>query len=162
MPLACENNFINRALTHGEICSGATAGAGQRISRALPSGSVKWIDSPWPITKGPLKSTFLFLSSWWVRFGGPWAKRYRRINMKPKKLLTNSIETHLLDEFTELGFKYLNSKQSFKRTEGQFVQEIVFCSNRYNHENECEFWTMWNVSSKSYSKWRAFVPHLHH
>lgn len=77
--------------------------------------------------------------------------------MKPNDLLKKNIEIYLIEDFKALGFKYLKSSDSFKRTKGDFIQEIVFCSDRYNTEDNCEFWTMWSVQSKQYTKWHQLT-----
>ncbi|QSW91473.1 DUF4304 domain-containing protein [Flavobacterium endoglycinae] len=74
--------------------------------------------------------------------------------MKPKDLITISIEKTLLTSLAEIGFKFSKSNLTFKRKVDDFVQTIHFQLNRHNQENvSAEFWTSFGVSSKKYSKW---------
>ncbi|WP_149205947.1 DUF4304 domain-containing protein [Flavobacterium johnsoniae] len=74
--------------------------------------------------------------------------------MKPKDLITLSIEKTLLEPLTQIGFTFSKSTLTFKRKVNEFIQTIHFQSNRYNQENvSVEFWPSFGVSSKKYSQW---------
>lgn len=74
--------------------------------------------------------------------------------MKPKDLITKSIEETLAEPLAEIGFSFSKNTLTFKRKVDEFVQSIRFQCNRYNQENVCaEFWPSFGVSSKKYSKW---------
>ncbi|PEX92816.1 hypothetical protein [Bacillus cereus] len=73
--------------------------------------------------------------------------------MKPKPLLSLHIENFLVDELQKLGFRYAKSVPKFSRKQGDFELTFSFSLSTWNSENYCEFWTMWGVTSKKYSKW---------
>lgn len=74
--------------------------------------------------------------------------------MKPKDLITKSIEETLAEPLAEIGFSFSKNTLTFKRKVDEFVQTIHFQCNKYNPENVCaEFWTSFGVSSNKYSKW---------
>ncbi len=74
--------------------------------------------------------------------------------MKPKDLITKSIEETLVEPLAEIGFSFSKNTLSFDRKVNEFVQIISFHCCKYNQENECaEFWTSFGVLSKKYSKW---------
>jgi hypothetical protein len=73
--------------------------------------------------------------------------------MKPKELLNSYIEDYLVDELQKLGFRYSKSVPKFSRTKDDFELTFSFSLSKWNSEDYCEFWTMWDVSSKKYSKW---------
>jgi hypothetical protein len=73
--------------------------------------------------------------------------------MKPKELLNSYIEDYLVDEVQKLGFRYSKSVPEFSRTKGEFEITFSFSLSKWNSEDYCEFWTMWDVSSKEYAKW---------
>lgn len=74
--------------------------------------------------------------------------------MKPKDLITLSIEKTLLEPLTQIGFTFSKSTLTFKRKVNEFIQTIHFQSNRYNQENvSVEFFPSFRVYSKKYSQW---------
>ncbi|MDL2419316.1 hypothetical protein AVT_15480 [Bacillus tropicus] len=73
--------------------------------------------------------------------------------MKPKQLLSLYIENFLVDKLQRLGFRYAKSVPKFSRKQGDFELTFSFSLSTWNSENYCEFWTMWDVTSKKYSKW---------
>ncbi|KXY34918.1 hypothetical protein COK43_02650 [Bacillus cereus] len=73
--------------------------------------------------------------------------------MKPKQLLSLYIENFLVDELQRLGFRYAKSVPKFSRKQGDFELTFSFSLSTWNSENYCEFWTMWGVTSKKYTKW---------
>ncbi|MFS0906271.1 hypothetical protein AB3N02_24925 [Priestia aryabhattai] len=73
--------------------------------------------------------------------------------MKPKDLLNFYIKTDLLPLLEPLGFKYAKSVPKFSRKTGSFNLSLSFCISQYSSEDECTFWTMWDVSSNEYGKW---------
>lgn len=73
--------------------------------------------------------------------------------MKPKQLLSLYIENFLVDELQRLGFRYAKSVPKFSRKQGDFELTFSFSLSTWNSENYCEFWTMWDVTSKKYFKW---------
>ncbi|GAA3760498.1 DUF4304 domain-containing protein [Flavobacterium ginsengiterrae] len=71
--------------------------------------------------------------------------------MKPKDLITKSIEETLAEPLAEIGFSFSKNTLTFKRKVDEFVQSIRFQCNKYNQENVCaEFWTSFGVSSNKY------------
>ena len=73
--------------------------------------------------------------------------------MKPKELLKFYIENELVNRLEPLGFKYAKSGPKFSRKTGSFSLSLSFYISQYSSEDECIFWTMWNVSSNEYGKW---------
>lgn len=73
--------------------------------------------------------------------------------MKPKDLLNFHIKTDLLPLLEPLGFKYAKSTPKFSRKTGHFSLRLSFCISQYSSQDECIFWTMWDVSSNEYGKW---------
>ncbi|OJD70133.1 hypothetical protein [Bacillus sp. NH11B] len=73
--------------------------------------------------------------------------------MKPKQLLSLYIENFLVNELQKLGFRYAKSVPKFSRTQGDFELTFSFSLSKWDSEDYCEFWTMWGVTSKKYSKW---------
>lgn len=73
--------------------------------------------------------------------------------MKPKELLSFYIEKHLVEELQHLGFRYSRSVPKFSRKVGDFECTFSFSLSKWNEEDLCEFWTMWDVSAKEYAKW---------
>ncbi|MFA2810467.1 hypothetical protein [Bacillus mycoides] len=73
--------------------------------------------------------------------------------MKSKQLLSLYIENFLVDELQKSGFRYAKSVPKFSRTQGDFELTFSFSLSKWNSEDYCEFWTMWGVTSKKYSKW---------
>ncbi|NVJ62067.1 MAG: DUF4304 domain-containing protein [Gammaproteobacteria bacterium] len=72
--------------------------------------------------------------------------------MKPKDLLLARLSL-ISNDIEDLGFKFYCSQPKFKRIIGEFEQEISFKLNRYNCEDDCTFYTIWRVYSKTYTKW---------
>src|ERR1700716_3899835 len=75
--------------------------------------------------------------------------------MKPEDLLLLRLREHVVGPFAAHGFRLGASKLYLSRTVGHVKQRIEICSNRYNREDDAEFWTMWSVGSPSYPKWYA-------
>ena len=73
--------------------------------------------------------------------------------MKPKDLLQSYIETDLLHLLEPLGFRYAKSGPKFSRKSGVFTLSLSFCISQYSSQDECVFWSVWDVSSKYYEKW---------
>jgi hypothetical protein len=73
--------------------------------------------------------------------------------MKPKELLLKCLEDYLVDEMKNLGFKYSKSVPKFTRENGMFELSFSFAISKWSLDDNCEFWTMWGVTSKDYSKW---------
>lgn len=73
--------------------------------------------------------------------------------MKSIDLLNFYIKTDLLPLLEPLGFKYAKSVPKFSRKTGSFSLSLSFYISQYSSEDECIFWTMWNVSSNEYGKW---------
>jgi len=77
----------------------------------------------------------------------------RKYHMNPKELLSLYIENYLVDELQNLGFRYSKSVPKFSRIKGDFELTFSFSRSKWNSENDCEFWTIWEVKSKAYTKW---------
>lgn len=73
--------------------------------------------------------------------------------MKPKDLLNLYIEKYLVNELQKLGFRYSKSVPKFTRKIGDFELTFSFSLSKWNSEGYCEFWTMWGITSKEYTKW---------
>ena len=72
----------------------------------------------------------------------------------PRELITTSITETLLEPLTQSGFIFSKSSLTFKRNSGDFTQAITFQLNRHNETGiSAEFWTIWSITSKAYSKW---------
>ncbi|MGE4320985.1 MAG: hypothetical protein AB7E61_06025 [Acholeplasmataceae bacterium] len=72
--------------------------------------------------------------------------------MKPKDILLNAIEESMLKELEDLGFKFYKSSVKFIRVVGDYTQEILFSTNKWNQEGTCEFHTIINVRSRRIRK----------
>jgi hypothetical protein len=75
--------------------------------------------------------------------------------VKPKDLLLLRLREHIVEPLAAHGFRFTASKLHLSRTVGHAKHHIGICSNRYNREDDVEFWTMWSVRSLSYPKWYA-------
>jgi hypothetical protein len=73
--------------------------------------------------------------------------------MKPRELLNSYIENFLVQELQKFGFRYSKSVPKFSRTKGEFDLTFSFSLSKWNSEDNCEFWTMWGITSKEYAKW---------
>jgi hypothetical protein len=73
--------------------------------------------------------------------------------VKPKDLLNSYIESYLVDELQKYGFRYSKNAPKVSRSNGEFELTISFSLSKWNSEDNCEFWTMWGVTSKKYAKW---------
>jgi hypothetical protein len=52
------------------------------------------------------------------------------------------------------GFKFIKSKNLFKRKVGQFTQEIYIAKSKWNKADEvCSFWLIFNVLADNYNQW---------
>ncbi|WP_367865312.1 hypothetical protein [Pedobacter sp. WC2423] len=72
----------------------------------------------------------------------------------PRELITTSITETLLEPLTQSGFTFSKSSLIFKKNSSDFTQTISFQLNRHNETGiSAEFWTIWNITSKAYSKW---------
>lgn len=67
-----------------------------------------------------------------------------------KKLFEEKIEPHLIKN----GFKFIKSKNLFKRKVGQFTQEIYIAKSKWNKADEvCSFWLVFNIVADNYNQW---------
>lgn len=73
--------------------------------------------------------------------------------MKPKDLLVLRLRAHVVPSLQALGFRFAASTPAFRRSVGHAQQHIIFSLNRYNREDDAEFWTMWSVTSRAYQQW---------
>lgn len=75
--------------------------------------------------------------------------------MKPKALVLLRLREHIVGPLAERGFRFAASKVHFTRTVGEVQHRIAICSNRYNGEDDAEFWSMWSATSLAYPAWHA-------
>ncbi len=75
--------------------------------------------------------------------------------MKPKDLLLLRVHEYVVEPLAAHGFRFAASRLHFSRAVRHARQRIEISSNRYNTEDDAEFWTMWSVTSPSYPKWYA-------
>jgi hypothetical protein len=75
--------------------------------------------------------------------------------VKPRDLLLLRLREHVVEPLAAHGFHFAASKLHFSRSVGHAKHRIDICSNRYNREDDVEFWTMWSVTSTEYAKWYA-------
>ncbi|KAA0543120.1 hypothetical protein FZW96_20995 [Bacillus sp. BGMRC 2118] len=73
--------------------------------------------------------------------------------MNSKELLLKNMESFLVNDLQQLGFKYSRNVPKFTRRTGYFELNISFSLSKWNTEEYCDFWTMWSVTSNTYSKW---------
>jgi hypothetical protein len=67
-----------------------------------------------------------------------------------KTLFEEKIEPFL----TKRGFKFIKSKNRFKRKVGQLTQEICIAKSKWNKADEvCSFWLIFNVMADNYNQW---------
>ena len=67
-----------------------------------------------------------------------------------QKLFEEKIEPFLIKD----GFKFVKSKNLFKRKVGQFTQEIYIAKDKWNRADEvCSFWIIFNVLADNYNQW---------
>jgi hypothetical protein len=67
-----------------------------------------------------------------------------------KKLFEEKAQPFL----TKRGFKFIKSKNLFKRKAGQLTQEIYIAKGKWNKADEvCSFWLIFNVLADNYNKW---------
>lgn len=88
--------------------------------------------------------------------GNDQTESHRRLSpnaMKPKDLLVLRLREHVVAPLVTSGFRFAASTPQFSRTVGDVRQRIVVCANRYNREDDVEFWTMWSVTSAAYPRW---------
>ena len=77
-------------------------------------------------------------------------------NLKPSDRIRKLIEEFIEPNLSEHGFKLLKSKLTFKRTKGNFTQEIHISKNRWNiGDSVVSFWTVLFVKSNFYVKWHT-------
>ena len=67
-----------------------------------------------------------------------------------RKLFEEKIEPWL----TKQDFKFIKSKNIFKRKVGQFTQEIYIAKGKWNKADEvCSFWLIFDVLADNYNQW---------
>lgn len=77
------------------------------------------------------------------------------LHVKPKDLLLLRVREYVVEPLAARGFRFAASRLHFSRAVGHARQRIEIAANRYNAEDDAEFWTMWSVTSPSYAKWYA-------
>lgn len=75
--------------------------------------------------------------------------------MKPRDLLLLRLREHVVEPVAAQRFRFAASKLHLARSVGDVRHRIEICSNRYNGDDDAEFWTMWSVSSLAYPRWYA-------
>src|SRR6266498_4219126 len=73
--------------------------------------------------------------------------------MKPKDLLKKYLISDVAPVVEPLGFKYSASQLHFSRKQQVARQVFRFALSKWNSEDNCTFWTVWGVTSKSYADW---------
>ena len=73
--------------------------------------------------------------------------------MKPKDILIEQMNKTITPFLTAHKFTFSESKLEYKRKIDNIIQSISFSLNKWNNEDNCDFWTMWGVTSKEYEKW---------
>ncbi|MEG8980453.1 hypothetical protein U8Y98_27470 [Priestia megaterium] len=73
--------------------------------------------------------------------------------MKSKLILQEHIQKYLKSQLEALDFKYAKSGPKFSREKNKFKTTISFSISKYSSEEECIFWSIWDVSSKEYTRW---------
>ena len=67
-----------------------------------------------------------------------------------RKLFEEKVEPFL----SEYGFKFIKSKNLFKRKVGQLTQEIYIAKSKWNRADEvCSFWLIFSVLADNYNNW---------
>ena len=73
--------------------------------------------------------------------------------MKPSELLKKYLQADLAPSMASLGFKYSASQLHFSRKRNAIRQTFRFSLSKWNSQDNCSFWTLWAVTSKSYLEW---------
>ncbi len=73
--------------------------------------------------------------------------------MKPHDLLKKYLLDDVAPVIEPLGFKFSPSQMNFSRKVQGRRQYFHFALSKWNYENHCTFWTIWNVTSRSYAEW---------
>ncbi|PCJ84822.1 MAG: hypothetical protein COA57_08480 [Flavobacteriales bacterium] len=74
--------------------------------------------------------------------------------LKPKERIDKVIFDKVKPPLEELGFKYLKSEPSFKRSVNNFIQEISFSTSKWNETDEHVAFDLYiEVVSKEYDEW---------
>ena len=80
---------------------------------------------------------------------------YYHSELKPSLRIEKLLIEFILPEIEQYGFKYLKSEMCFKRTFGEFVNEISFQKNKWNSGNEvCAFKPILSIYSIELPKYR--------
>ena len=74
--------------------------------------------------------------------------------MKPTEILTDRLSADVVPLLSkQYGFRFARSSRAFSRKKGPFKQSFHFSISRHSASNLCIFWTMWSVSSRTFSQW---------
>ena len=77
---------------------------------------------------------------------------------RPKEILINAINEHLLERMNSLGYKFLESQLKFKRKKGDFSQEIWFRGSKTNWGEEfINFQYQFVILNSKYKKFKKAV-----
>lgn len=79
---------------------------------------------------------------------------YYHSDLKPSLRIEKILLEYILPEIEQYGFKYLKSEMCFKRTYGEFVNEISFQKNKWNGGNDvCAFKPILSIYSVELPKY---------
>jgi len=73
--------------------------------------------------------------------------------MEPKTLLVQALERNVVPVLMQYNFVWSRSGMRFKRTRGDFTDEVKFHRSTLNQRGRCEFWSSWSVRSKAFRSW---------
>ncbi len=73
--------------------------------------------------------------------------------MKPRDLFLMRLGKSVIPALEREGFRFAASRLRFARAHGDFRHVIQVALDRNNFEDDCSFWTIWDVTSPVYARW---------
>lgn len=77
-------------------------------------------------------------------------------NLPPGDRIQKLFEEKIEQPLSEYGFRFVKSKNIFKRTVGDFTQEIIISKSKWNKADEvCSFWLVFGIIANTYNEWHT-------
>jgi len=73
--------------------------------------------------------------------------------VKPRDLFLIRLGESAIPALEREGFRFATSRLRFARAQGDFRHAIHVALDRNNFEDDCSFWTIWEVTSPAYARW---------
>src|SRR6266849_2595110 len=73
--------------------------------------------------------------------------------VKPRDLFLMRLGESAIPALEREGFRFATSRLRFARAQGDFRHAIHVALDRNNFEDDCSFWTIWEVTSPAYARW---------